>query len=53
MTSALAISCVKTETETVSVQYLATDMLHQGTAIKKLSTNEPRNVQLSDTDCDH
>lgn len=39
------------ETESVSVQYLATNMLHQGKAIKKLSTNESRNVQLSDRDC--
>jgi phosphoribosylformylglycinamidine (FGAM) synthase-like amidotransferase family enzyme len=56
MKSFLAISCVKRELASiwhfgdclfgvcVSVQYLATNMLHQGKAIKKLSTNESRRV---------
>ena len=35
----------------VSVQYLATNMLLQDKDIKKLSTKEPRSVQLSDRDC--
>jgi hypothetical protein len=39
------------KSESVSVQYLATNMLHQGKDIKKMSTNEPGSVQLRDKDC--